>query len=598
MTRPARPAATTLLAGAVLLLLPALAALQYRWLGQVSELERVRLQRALDNATTGVARDLDAELARVVDRLDLELPDGDVSARPPVLPPGPRAGLVAQVLYVRSVPGDTTGARALPALTCVGIPRVCAVADWPPGFEALRGDLAELFRRGSRRDGESLSRIVHAGGTSHPVIVVPQREPSRTRRNGGENRTLAGAALVVLDFDAVTGRLLPTLVDRHFGGIDRASFDVVVVNRERTAEVIYQQTATPPDQLLSQPDALTELLTLRVGELDEEDEPSERTIALSTPLAAAVERRGEDDDEEWVLAARHREGSLQAAVASLRVRNMALSSGILVLTGIAVGLIVVTTRRAQRLAEQQIEFVAGVSHELRTPVAAIHLAAANLADGTVEDSPRIRQYGTIIQTESQRLRDTVERILQFASLPSGQAGRPSMPVDLSALVRDVVRAALAASPAATVDVDLDAGLPVLNGDPAGVRTCVENLVGNAVKYGGRPPRVQVKVRADGQGGVRLSVRDNGPGLERADLPYLQEPFYRGRRALAERLPGNGLGLYLVARIAKAHGGRLTAGNPSGGGAEFILHLPAPAGTVARHEGNRPPGARAAQGEAP
>ena len=123
----------------------------------------------------------------------------------------------------------------------------------------------------------------------------------------------------------------------------------------------------------------------------------------------------------WRVAATHRAGSLEAAVAAVRKRNLMLSSSILLLLTTAIGLIVVSARRAQTLARQQMEFVAAVSHELRTPVSVIGTAASNLADGVVADPARVRKYGETIQGESRRLAETVERVLQLAGIAAGSA---------------------------------------------------------------------------------------------------------------------------------------------------------------------------------
>ena len=89
----------------------------------------------------------------------------------------------------------------------------------------------------------------------------------------------------------------------------------------------------------------------------------------------------------------------------------------------AIGLIVVSARRAQELARQQMEFVAAVSHELRTPVSVIGAAAGNLADGVVGDPQRVRKYGETIQGEARRLAETVERVLQLAGIAAGMPPR-------------------------------------------------------------------------------------------------------------------------------------------------------------------------------
>ena len=119
---------------------------------------------------------------------------------------------------------------------------------------------------------------------------------------------------------------------------------------------------------------------------------------------------------------KHPSGSLEAAVNAARRRNLIVSSSILAVLGVSVGLLVLSTRRAQELARQQMEFVAAVSHELRTPLAVIRSAAENLADGVVNDEAQIRKYGELVRNEGRRLTEMVEQILEFAGIQSGQRG--------------------------------------------------------------------------------------------------------------------------------------------------------------------------------
>ena len=138
-----------------------------------------------------------------------------------------------------------------------------------------------------------------------------------------------------------------------------------------------------------------------------------------------------------------------------------LSSGILVLLTSAIGLLVVSARRAQTLARQQMEFVAAVSHELRTPVSVIGTAAGNLADGVVADPDRVKKYGETIRGESRRLAETVERVLQLAGIESGRAAAARVPLTASELVHEAVEACRPQIDAAgaTVEIDIAADLP-------------------------------------------------------------------------------------------------------------------------------------------
>ena len=105
------------------------------------------------------------------------------------------------------------------------------------------------------------------------------------------------------------------------------------------------------------------------------------------------------------------------------------------------GLVLMTTGRAQRLAAQQMEFVAGVSHELRTPLAVIRSAAENLADGVVVEPKQVKRYGDVIAGEGRRLTQMVEQIMEFAGFESGRATLDVRPADLGGIIEDALRGA-------------------------------------------------------------------------------------------------------------------------------------------------------------
>jgi signal transduction histidine kinase len=580
-----RPSTIALLTATVLVLLPVLAVFQYRWLGQVSEHERERLRRALGNAMGGVARDLDAELTRAVHRLQLDrLADSTSANALETTGSHDPASLVRDLFYVPRHSRDESEAALL---RCDVESLACGVIDWPPALTPLRGEMAARFRRDDH-DIEELSRAFRDGPSKLPVIVVPvAKDGRRTRERQRQRRDrLAGAALLVLNPTVLRRDLLPTLIERHFGAAADSDFRLAVVDWQRPLDVVYAAERSHVEPLLAAPEAWQELFTLRIDEFAARRSPGEGGHSSGEGFARAFGRSRGDDDEEWLLVARHREGSLQAAVDNLRRRNLLLSSGILALMGVAVGLIALTSRRAQRLAEQQVEFVAGVSHELRTPVAAIHLAAQNLSDGVVADPTRMQRYGAIIKIETQRLRDTVERVMQFASLNGRQAPAPQSEISIDGLVRDAVEAASRTGDTAPVSIAVASDLPRLYGDRAALAACLNNLLANAVKYGtpaadtdGPLPHVRVSatlhvIRKRTE--LRLSVEDNGPGIQPVDLPHIFEPFYRGRNALERRIQGNGLGLHIVTRIVNDHGGRVSVVSAPGRGATFTLHLPLPA----------------------
>jgi signal transduction histidine kinase len=255
-----------------------------------------------------------------------------------------------------------------------------------------------------------------------------------------------------------------------------------------------------------------------------------------------------------------------------------ISFSILSVLAFGVSIIVANARRAEKLAAQQMDFVATVSHELRTPLAVIRAAAQNLSAGVVEDPGRAKRYGELIETEGRRLTDMVEEVLEFAGLSGQRRAMALKAVDLVSLVHNVVSASAALIAAAHAEADVRIGddVPLVNGDEEALRRVISNLLANALKHGQDGHWVGLTVARHQQGGrdeVHIAVSDRGRGIDAEDLGRIFEPFYRGRHAVDRQVQGNGLGLSLVQRIAEAHGGRVTVVSEAGKGATFTLQLP-------------------------
>ena len=291
----------------------------------------------------------------------------------------------------------------------------------------------------------------------------------------------------------------------------------------------------------------------------------------------------------WQFVVQHTAGSLDAAVAQLRRRNLYLSFGILAVLASGIGLVVINARRSERLAAQQMDFVATVSHELRTPLAVIRSAAQNLSAGVVHEPAQARRYGDLIEQEGRRLTDMVEQVLAYAGVSDTRGLVSARPADAGAIVGDVLAASapLIEDAGFEQDVDIGGDLPPVMVDEGAMRRALHNLVTNALKHGADGRWLGVVVRraapAASPGGhadeVEIAVSDRGRGIDAQDLPHIFEPFYRGRFALDRQIQGNGLGLSLVKRVAEAHGGRVSVRAATGQGTTVTLHIPAMSGVL-------------------
>jgi signal transduction histidine kinase len=281
----------------------------------------------------------------------------------------------------------------------------------------------------------------------------------------------------------------------------------------------------------------------------------------------------------WRLVVRHRDGTVDAVVAAARRRNLAVGASALLLLAASAVLVVVSAQRARRLADRQLEFVAGVSHELRTPLAVICSAAENLADGVVADADGVRQYGRVVRDEGRRLAEMVERVLDLAGTYSGRRGWRAEDVSVPELLAEceVSLAPALCEAGLSLESHVEPGLPLVRADRGALSRAVQNLLQNAVRHGGDGGWVGLRAslsHEESRAEVRIAVEDRGPGIPHSEVAHLFEPFFRGERATARQVRGSGLGLSLVKRIVEAHGGTVGVKTEPGCGSAFTIALPA------------------------
>jgi signal transduction histidine kinase len=247
--------------------------------------------------------------------------------------------------------------------------------------------------------------------------------------------------------------------------------------------------------------------------------------------------------------------------------------GLSAVIGVAVMLAFLALRREVELARRKSDFLSAVSHELRAPVTTIRMYAEMLRDGWVDDSVRRVEYESAIVSEGERLSRLVENVLAFSRRERGKplALRDG---DLAEKVREVAglegpvfeRAGLA------LDVEAPATLPWrFDGDA--VTQILVNLLDNALKHSRDAAERRVTLRLAGApDAATLAVEDHGTGIPAGEQRRIFEPFYRVGSELTRETRGAGLGLALVRRLARAHGGDVTVHSEPGKGATFTVKL--------------------------
>ena len=209
-------------------------------------------------------------------------------------------------------------------------------------------------------------------------------------------------------------------------------------------------------------------------------------------------------------------------------------------------------------------FTADAAHELRTPLAALRMRVQLLERQGAAPAPDLQ----VLRRDVDRCTALVESLLALARLDAGHEALAREPVDLAWLFDSLD---LSTADARSITVQRTAHAPRLQAQPALLASALRNLLDNAVRYGRPDGRVSVSAEPLPAGGVRIAVRDDGPGVPPAERARLGERFFR---VLGSEASGNGLGLSIVARIAALHGATLRFEDGlDGRGLSVVLDFP-------------------------
>ncbi len=607
------------------------AILLYRWIDRVSAADRLQQKELLEVAFRGFQSDFSSTIQEIFSNFrpqasleseqEIETHLGELYSqwqsitRQPQLIESLGIGIIdskGTLTFERYFPGEKKFERQ----------------DWPVELQNYRDLLRQRWSQGGW-PGALPGGLNLSMSPDHPVIVIPAIFPRSMRPYrqgaGGWNRLTTGGSsgppgrfpslgdrgssppssqiqrasnekaievmgwyFIGLDVQFLKQQFLPSLAKRHFGGprLSRYNF---AVTAGKPVQLIYVSDPSLTSDFFNSVDMTVPLFRPQgrfglgfrprgAGIPSPDPTPGEPPSELRPPFNL-TSREGDTSPavNSWQLIARHQLGSIAVAVNRTRYRNLAIGFGILLLMTGSIFTLMLSTQRARALAQQQMEFVAGVSHELRTPLSVIQSAGFNLSRGVAVQPEKIHQYGTVIQTESRRLSEMVEQILNYAGIQSGREHYQFHSTEIGPLVRKLLADCQKAFEEGgwTVEQHIEDHLPPVSADVRSLQSAIRNLFENALKYAAAGKWLRVTVSAAlHHHEVVVSVEDHGPGIDPADIPHIFEPFYRGRKVLASSVPGAGLGLSLLQRYLKANGGRVRLVNAPGGGASFTLYLPA------------------------
>jgi len=269
-------------------------------------------------------------------------------------------------------------------------------------------------------------------------------------------------------------------------------------------------------------------------------------------------------------------GTLLLFLGEARV-NLVMGILVLCFTGAVVTgsvLVWVFVRREANLSRLQSDFVSKVSHELRTPLTSIRMFTETLrlrrGDPELEN-----RCVDALGKESLRLQTLIDRLLEWGRMESGRRVFIKRETDAAKVVDGAIQSfePMRERRGVELEVNIQPNLPMILADHDALVDAVVNLLSNAYKYAGEPRRVVVSATSS-DGKVRISVKDNGGGIERVEHKRIFLKFYRVDDRLAREREGSGLGLAIVEHIVRAHGGRVELESEIGKGSTFALVLAA------------------------
>jgi len=258
-----------------------------------------------------------------------------------------------------------------------------------------------------------------------------------------------------------------------------------------------------------------------------------------------------------------------------RTRLPLLLALMLVTAGMGIAALV-QIRKEEELARLREDFISGVSHEFRTPLTQIRMFTELMADGKLRSPDDWARSVSVINREARRLTHLVENVLHFSPMAGGAVHRSTPErVVVQEVIRDMREAfaPLVIDRGAELEVTVDPPGAVALASRGGLHQILANLLDNALKYGPRGQTIRVRGEAR-EGRVRIAVEDQGPGVPPIERQRIWRPYHRLQRDRDRHVTGSGIGLAVVQRIAASWGGRAWVEEGTGGGARFVLDLPA------------------------
>lgn len=237
--------------------------------------------------------------------------------------------------------------------------------------------------------------------------------------------------------------------------------------------------------------------------------------------------------------------------------------------------VIYTLFRQKKLSEVKNDFISNLTHEFKTPIATSSLAAEMLLRTEIQNKPKtIKKYANVILDENQRLQDQVEQLLQVAALDAGNLHYRSQNVDIHELIKNGLKNFEIRIKENNIKIEakLEAKDHLIIGDKEHLQNVFSNLIDNAIKYTLVSPKIKI-LTWNVQGGIMVSVKDNGIGIRKEHQKHIFKKLYRIPTGNIHETRGFGIGLYYVKAVVDYHHGRISLNSEMGVGSSFNIYLP-------------------------
>lgn len=234
----------------------------------------------------------------------------------------------------------------------------------------------------------------------------------------------------------------------------------------------------------------------------------------------------------------------------------------------------VTIRRQKKLSEMKSAFINNLTHEFKTPIATISLAARTLNRmGPGANFEKTQAYASLIDQESKRLENQVDKILQMAVIDAGNFSLDLQPINVHQSIEQVLESLqlILEKKEALVQLQLEAPHPWIKADELHFFNILYNLIDNAIKYSPNAPII--KIHTTNTSYLSLCIEDRGIGMSKEVQRQIFSAFYRSATGDSHDVKGFGLGLSYVKKMVEAHEGKVTVHSQTGVGTQFHLTFP-------------------------